>query len=65
MSAFNLMFSTSVGAGKGSPGYLRPETAQSIFYISVAIKKNRGKLPFAGAQIGRSFRNEISQGKGL
>ena len=34
MSAFNLMFSTSVGAGKGSPGYLRPETAQSIFYIS-------------------------------
>ena len=31
MSAFNLMFSTSVGAGKGSPGYLRPETAQSIF----------------------------------
>ena len=65
MSAFNLMFSTSVGAGKGSPGYLRPETAQSIFLaFPWLLRQNRGKLPFAGAQIGRSFRNEISPRQG-
>ena len=65
MSAFNLMFSTSVGAGKGAPGYLRPETAQSIFLaFPWLLRQNRGKLPFAGAQIGRSFRNEISPRQG-
>ena len=65
MSAFNLMFSTSVGAGKGSPGYLRPETAQSIFLaFPWLLRQNRGKLPFAGAQIGRAFRNEISPRQG-
>ena len=65
MSAFNLMFSTSVGAGKGTPGYLRPETAQSIFLaFPWLLRQNRGKLPFAGAQIGRSFRNEISPRQG-
>ena len=65
MSAFNLMFSTGVGAGKGSPGYLRPETAQSIFLaFPWLLRQNRGKLPFAGAQIGRSFRNEISPRQG-
>ena len=65
MSAFNLMFSTSVGAGKGVSGYLRPETAQSIFLaFPWLLRQNRGKLPFAGAQIGRSFRNEISPRQG-
>ena len=65
MSAFNLMFATSVGAGKGTPGYLRPETAQSIFLaFPWLLRQNRGKLPFAGAQIGRSFRNEISPRQG-
>tara|TARA_B100000945_G_scaffold143418_2_gene114722 strand:- start:399 stop:2057 length:1659 start_codon:yes stop_codon:yes gene_type:complete len=65
MSAFNLMFSTSVGAGKGTPGYLRPETAQSIFLaFPWLLRQNRGKMPFAGAQIGRSFRNEISPRQG-
>ena len=65
MSAFNLMFSTFVGAGKGSPSYLRPETAQSIFLaFPWLLRQNRGKLPFAGAQIGRSFRNEISPRQG-
>ena len=65
MSVFNLMFSTSVGAGKGSSGYLRPETAQSIFLaFPWLLRQNRGKLPFAGAQIGRSFRNEISPRQG-
>jgi glycyl-tRNA synthetase len=65
MSAFNLMFSTAVGAGKGSLGYLRPETAQSIFLaFPWLLRQNRGKLPMAGAQIGRSFRNEISPRQG-
>ncbi|OIR22812.1 MAG: glycine--tRNA ligase [Marine Group III euryarchaeote CG-Epi3] len=65
MRAFNLMFATSVGAGKGTPGYLRPETAQSIFLaFPWLLRQNRGKLPFAGAQIGRSFRNEISPRQG-
>jgi glycyl-tRNA synthetase len=65
MSTFNLMFSTGVGAGKGSPGYLRPETAQSIFLaFPWLLRQNRGKLPMAGAQIGRSFRNEISPRQG-
>ena len=65
MTSFNLMFSTGVGAGKGLPGYLRPETAQSIFLaFPWLLRQNRGKLPFAGAQIGRSFRNEISPRQG-
>ena len=65
MSSFNLMFSTGVGAGNGSPGYLRPETAQSIFLaFPWLLRQNRGKLPMAGAQVGRSFRNEISPRQG-
>ena len=65
MTSFNLMFSTGVGAGKGLPGYLRPETAQSIFLaFPWLLRQNRGKLPFAAAQIGRSFRNEISPRQG-
>jgi len=65
MTAFNLMFSTRVGAGKGLSGYLRPETAQSIFLaFPWLLRQNRGKLPFAAAQVGRSFRNEISARQG-
>ena len=65
LKAFNLMFSTDVGSGKGAPGYLRPETAQSIFLaFPWLLRQNRGKLPLAGAQIGRSFRNEISPRQG-
>ncbi len=65
MTSFNLMFSTNVGAGKGLPGYLRPETAQSIFLaFPWLLRQNRGKLPFAAAQVGRSFRNEISPRQG-
>ena len=65
MTAFNLMFSTKVGAGKGLQGYLRPETAQSIFLaFPWLLRQNRGKLPFAVGQIGRSFRNEISARQG-
>ncbi|MBR9689519.1 MAG: glycine--tRNA ligase [Candidatus Altiarchaeota archaeon] len=58
---FNLMFSTEVGAVQGNTAYLRPETAQVMFVDFPRIfKSSRGKLPFGIAQIGRSFRNEIS-----
>jgi glycyl-tRNA synthetase len=63
--AFNLMFETTVGPVKdeGSIAYLRPETAQGIFlnfkhYLQFARKKP----PFGIAQIGKSFRNEITPG---
>ncbi len=63
---FNLMFTTSIGPGKGKRGYLRPETAQGIF---IAFKRLldyfRGKLPFGVAQIGRAYRNEISPRQGV
>ncbi len=56
----HLMFKLSVGGG-GETAFLRPETAQNIFLnfkrIAYAM---RAKLPFAVAQVGKSFRNEIS-----
>jgi glycyl-tRNA synthetase len=62
---FNLMFSTHVGpvAESASVAYLRPETAQGIFvnFDNVATTM-RKKLPFGIAQIGKSFRNEITPG---
>ena len=59
------MLSTGVGDGKVLAGYLRPESAQSIFLaFSWLLRQNRGKLTFAAAQIGRSFRNEISPRQG-
>jgi glycyl-tRNA synthetase len=62
---FNLMFSTHVGpvAEDASVAYLRPETAQAMFvqFDNVATTMRR-KLPFGIAQIGRSFRNEITPG---
>ena len=61
--AFNLMFKTNVGPIEdGSPyAFLRPETAQSIFtnFKNVVDSTSR-KLPFGIAQIGKSFRNEIT-----
>lgn len=46
--------------------YLRPETAQGIFLnFKRLLEFNQGKLPFAGVQIGTSFRNEISPRSGL
>lgn len=63
---FNLMFQTFIGPGQGMPGYLRPETAQGIFLnFKRLLEFNQGKLPFAGVQIGTSFRNEISPRSGL
>ncbi|HSB47700.1 MAG TPA: glycine--tRNA ligase [Candidatus Bilamarchaeum sp.] len=62
---FNLMFQTGIG-GERSPAYCRPETAQGIFTAFPRIFRNHGtKLPMAVAQVGRSFRNEISPRKGL
>ncbi len=62
---FNLMFETRVGAVEetGTPVYLRPETAQGIFinFKNVAQIARR-KPPFGIAQIGKSFRNEITPG---
>jgi glycyl-tRNA synthetase len=61
--AFNLMFKTYVGALEeaSSIAYLRPETAQGIFvnYKNV-LDTGRVKIPFGIAQIGKSFRNEIT-----
>lgn len=60
---FNMMFKTNVGASEenSSAGYLRPETAQSIFVqFKNIITTNRVKLPFGVAQIGKAFRNEIT-----
>jgi glycyl-tRNA synthetase len=63
--AFNLMFRTHLGPveGEGSLAYLRPETAQGIFtnYLNVQTT-GRLKPPFGIAQIGKSFRNEITPG---
>jgi glycyl-tRNA synthetase len=62
---FNLMFKTHVGPVEetASVAYLRPETAQGIFvnFENVATTMRR-KLPFGIAQIGKSFRNEITPG---
>ncbi len=58
---FNLMFETTIGPGSGSPGYLRPETAQGIFVDFPRLAEYaRGQLPFGVTQVGRAYRNEIS-----
>ncbi|KAL3281508.1 hypothetical protein HHI36_004715 [Cryptolaemus montrouzieri] len=63
---FNLMFSTQIGPSGLIKGYLRPETAQGIFVnFKRLLEFNQGKLPFAAAQIGNAFRNEISPRSGL
>ncbi len=62
---FNLMFKTHQGVteGSGSEIYLRPETAQGIFVNFKNVQRAmRKKLPFGIAQIGKSFRNEITPG---
>uniref|UniRef100_A0AAV2L786 Glycine--tRNA ligase n=1 Tax=Knipowitschia caucasica TaxID=637954 RepID=A0AAV2L786_KNICA len=65
-TSFNLMFQTSIGPGGNTPGYLRPETAQGMFLnFKRLLEFNQGKLPFGAAQIGNSFRNEISPRSGL
>ena len=60
------MFASSIGPTGQHPGFLRPETAQGHFLnFSRLLEFNNGRVPFASAQIGRSFRNEISPRAGL
>ncbi|WWD21320.1 glycine-tRNA ligase [Kwoniella shandongensis] len=63
---FNLMFESNIGPTGQIKGYLRPETAQGHFVnFARLLEFNNGKVPFASAQIGRSFRNEIAPRQGL
>ena len=63
---FNLMFKTSIGPEGTAVGYLRPETAQGLFVnFRRLLDLNAGKTPFAAAQIGLGFRNEIAPRSGL
>ena len=62
---FNLMFKTFQGVTEDAKSeiYLRPETAQGIFVNFKAVQRtSRKKIPFGIAQIGKSFRNEITPG---
>ena len=63
---FNLMFETNIGPVQdaNSSVYLRPETAQGIFVNFENVQRTmRAKLPFGIANIGKSFRNEITPGQ--
>ena len=63
--AFNLMFKTHAGPieGAGAEVYLRPETAQGMFLnFANVLQTSRKKPPFGIAQVGKSFRNEITPG---
>lgn len=65
---FNLMFETSRGTVEGNKDtvYLRPETAQGEYVNFLNVQRTaRAKVPFAIAQIGKSFRNEITPGNFL
>jgi len=62
---FNLMFKTFQGVTEDSAAeiYLRPETAQGIFVnFKNVLRSSRKKVPFGIAQVGKSFRNEITPG---
>ncbi|HEY2283124.1 MAG TPA: glycine--tRNA ligase [Solirubrobacteraceae bacterium] len=62
---FNLMFETTIGPVKesGATAYLRPETAQGIFInFKNVLQFSRKTPPFGIAQVGKSFRNEITPG---
>lgn len=64
--SFNLMFECKIGPMGDQKGYLRPETAQSIFVnFKRLLEFKNGKLPFGGATIGLAFRNEIAPRNGL
>ncbi len=63
--AFNLMFKTHAGPveDEGAVAYLRPETAQGMFVnFANVLQATRKKPPFGIAQVGKSFRNEITPG---
>jgi len=63
--AFNLMFQTHAGPveGEGATVYMRPETAQGMFVnFANVLQTSRKKPPFGIAQVGKTFRNEITPG---
>ncbi len=61
IKVFNLMFPVNIGAEGNTIGFLRGETAQSIFVnFKNVVDTGRVKLPFGIAQVGKAFRNEIS-----
>ena len=63
--AFNLMFKTHAGPveGSGAEVYMRPETAQGMFVnFGNVLQTSRKRPPFGIAQVGKSFRNEITPG---
>ncbi|RKP22189.1 glycyl-tRNA synthetase 1 [Rozella allomycis CSF55] len=66
---FNLMFKTQIGPAEHDSkgrGFMRPETAQGQFTnFKKLYEYNNERMPFASAQIGKSFRNEISPRAGL
>lgn len=65
---FNLLFPVQLGIveGEGGQAYLRGETAQGIFVnFKNVVDSSRVKLPFGVAQIGKSFRNEITPGNSI
>lgn len=62
---FRLMFGVEIGA-EGVQGFLRPETAQNMFTAFKRVFSTmRGTLPFGLAQVGRTYRNEISPRQGI
>ena len=67
VTAQNLMFSTTIGAGaSGRPGFLRPETAQGMFTsFQPLLRHFRDRLPFGAMQVGKGYRNEISPRQGM
>lgn len=63
---FNLMFGSDIGPTGLVKGFMRPETAQGQFVnFKRLLECNNERMPFASAQIGKSFRNEISPRAGL
>lgn len=65
---FNLLFPVQLGIveGEGGQAYLRGETAQGIFVnFKNVVDSSRVRLPFGIAQIGKSFRNEITPGNSV
>uniref|UniRef100_A0A6A7FPN5 Glycine--tRNA ligase n=1 Tax=Hirondellea gigas TaxID=1518452 RepID=A0A6A7FPN5_9CRUS len=63
---FNLMFPITIGPSGAIRGFLRPETAQGIFVnFKRLLEFNQNRLPFAAAQVGNAYRNEISPRSGL
>ena len=60
------MFGTKIGPSGALTGFLRPETAQGLFVnFKRLLDYNNGRVPFAAAQIGLGFRNEIAPKNGL